>query len=174
MNRIQWHGTRFVEQLGVTGLLAIAMGLFGLVFVFTSWLPARSVLAALQTVKHSESIPAVKRELTPQENLQNFVRHFPMLSQRTSAIQEIMGKAKALDLAVDNVSYKTDRQSGSQLSKTYVDFTVYCTYPEMRTFLNNVLTEMSFVSLDQLTISRDDAATDVIEVRMRLTLHLAA
>jgi len=172
MNRIQWIGLRFTERLGATGLLAIAMGLFCLVFVFASWLPARSVLATLQGVKHNESTPVVKPAPTPEENLQNFVGRFPKLSQRASAIQEIMGKAKALDLAVDNVSYKTDRQSGSQLSKTYVDFTVYCTYPEMRTFLNNVLTDMPFVSLDQLTISRDDVVMDVIEVRMRLTLHL--
>lgn len=174
MNRIQWYGLRFVERLGITGLLAIAVGVFCLIFVFTSLLPAKSLFSTLQAVKQSESMRVVKHELTPEENLQNFVKRFPTLSQRTSAIQDIMGKAKALDMEVDNVSYKTDRQSGSKLSKTYVDFTVYCTYPEMRTFLNSVLADMPFVSLDQLTISRDDVVTDVVEVRMRLTLHLVA
>lgn len=174
MNRIHWHALRLVEKLGTAGLSAIAIGLFCIAFVFISWLPAKNALAELQAVKHNESVQGPKRIASPEEALQSFFEHFPKLSERSSQIQAIMAKAKALDILVDNVSYKTDQPLGSRLSKAHVDFSVYCTYPEMRTFLNDVLTDMPFVSLDQLTINRDDSNTDIIEVRMRLTLHLVA
>ena len=172
MNRIQWHGLRLAERLGAAGLFAVATGLFCLAFVFTLWLPAKSALDELQAVKRNEPQQVVKRAETPDESLQSFFERFPKLSERSSQIQAIMAKAEALDILVDNVSYKTDQSLGSRLSKAHVDFSVYCTYPELRTFLNNVLTDMPFVSLEQLTINRDDSNTDIVEVRMRLTLHL--
>jgi len=174
MHRIQWHGLRLAEQLGVIGLLAITTGLFCLVFVFASWLPTRETLDAVRANQQSQFKQVVKSAATPSDNLQYFVGLLPKLSERATHIQSMMGQAKALNLAVDNVSYKTDHQPDSLLSKTYVDFTVYCTYPEMRTFLNNILTDMPFVSLDQLSINRDDVSSDVVEIRMRLTLHLVA
>lgn len=174
MHRFQWHGLRLAERLGAIGLLAIATELFCLVFVFAAWLPTRATLGEMTTAQHSQSIQVDKPVASPEDNLQHFVGLFPKLSERATHIQAMMRQAKALDLVVDNVSYKTDHQPDSLLSKTYVDFTVYCTYPEMRTFLNNIFVDMPFVSLDQLSINRDDASTDVVEIRMRLTLHLAA
>lgn len=172
INRIQWHGLRLAERLGIIGLLTIAVGLFCLVFIFGSWLPTRAALSTMTITKQGQAIQVAKPVVTPAENLLNFFRIFPKSSERAKHIQTIMSKAKALDLLVDDVSYKTEQHADSRLSKTYVDFSVYCTYPEMRVFLNNIFTDMPFVSLDQLSINRDDASTDLVTIRMRLTLHL--
>lgn len=172
INRIQWHGLRFAERLGIIGLLTIAVTLFCQIFIFASWLPTRAALSAMAITKQSQAMQVAKPVATPAENLQNFFGLFPKISERSKHIQAIMSKAKALDLVADDVSYKTEQHADSRLSKTYVDFSVYCTYPEMRVFLNNILTDMPFVSLDQLSINRDDASTELVTIRMRLTLHL--
>lgn len=174
MKRMQWVGLRLAEKLGAIGLMVIATALICIVFVFFAWLPARESFNALKVVKNHTSEHVAPMVLTPAERLQKFAGLFPKRMERAAQIQSIMSKAKALDLIVDNVSYKTDQQANALLSNTHVDFTINSTYPEMRTFLNSVLTDMPFVSLDQLTISREDIASDVIEVRMRLTLHLVA
>lgn len=174
MNRIQWHFLRIAERLGILGLLTVAMGLFCLVFILASWLPTRTTLNAMVLAKQYNTVQIIKPVESPAENLQRFFGYLPKNSERAKHIQAIMSKAKMLDLVLDDVSYKTEQHTDSPLSKTYIDFTVYSTYPEMRVLLDNILTDMPFVSLDQLSINRDGANTDVVAIRMRLTLHLVA
>jgi hypothetical protein len=148
------------------------VSLFCLVFIFAYWMPTKEVARLAMLTKRDHRLPITKRQATPEENLEIFFASFPKLTERASQIQSIMSQAKALNLLVDDVSYKSDRHPESRLGQTYVDFTLHCRYTEMRAFLNNILTDMPFVSLDQLSMSRDDANTDVINVRMRLALHM--
>lgn len=172
MNRAYWHFLRVTEQLGRLGLFAAAVSLFCILFFFGSWMPTRDALSASLNANMQPPLQVMSAEMRQAQGLEQFLDQFPHSSERSRFIQNLMGKAKALDLLIDNVSYKVERKEGGSFNQTYIDFTIYSSYPQMRTFLDDVMAEMKFISLDQLSINRDDLNSDIVSARMRLTLHM--
>lgn len=172
MNRAYWQFLRVTERLGRLGLAAAAIWIFCILFVFGSWMPTRDALSRVLNVKTQAPLQVASPEMSQAQGLKQFLDHFPHHSERSQYIQQLMGKAKALNLLIDNVSYKAERKEGSPFSQIYIDFTTYSSYLQMRTFLDDVMTEMQFISLDQLSINRDDLNSDIVSARMRLTLHM--
>jgi hypothetical protein len=172
INRLKWYGLRLAERLGLFGLLAAVTSLFCLVFIFSYWMPTREAARLAVLTKRVNHLQVTKRQVTPAENLEKFFGSFPKLKERATQIQLIMNQAKELNLLVDDVSYKSEHHPEKRLGTTYVDFTLHCSYTEMRVFLNDILTDMPFVSLDQLSMSRDDENAKDIIIRMRLALHM--
>ena len=50
---------------------------------------------------------------------------------------------------------------------------VRATYPALRTWLAAVLNHSNAIALDELSLQRANADTDVLEARVRLTLFVA-
>lgn len=170
--QLQWLAWRYSETLGWPGVLALMLAGAGLLFSLLWWLPASAELQRLQ----QQPLPShlVQRDplMNPQQTLQTYIIQFPPLSERSRQIEHLVAIAEAQSIFLEEVSYRMDaRQPG--LSHYRVDFTTAASYAELQAFLSKVLSSMPLMSLESLTLRRDDRDSEQIEARMQFVLHFA-
>jgi hypothetical protein len=175
IHRLQWMTLRFVERLGWIGCLAAALGLFCIIFACFVLLSSQAALSVLEAQKIAPSkVIANKPMPSKMEQLQSFTQQFPPLENRTANVQKIMSLAQSMRLALDEITYKSEQRPDDALTHYHIDFNVMASYPDMRKFLSNVLVTLPNASIDALNISRENATDEVVETRVRLTLHFAS
>jgi hypothetical protein len=175
MHQVKWIVIRFIERLGVAGSLALFLAIFCVGFTSIVLAPTQAALTILNSQKEApiETIKA-KRLPSKAEQLQTFTQQFPPLANRTANVQKIMALAQSMQLALDEISYKSEQRPDDVLTHYHIDFSVLASYPNMRQFLSTLLTALPNASLDAIYISRENTNDEVVATRVRLTLHFAS
>lgn len=175
MHQVKWITMRFIERLGLAGSLALLLAVFCIGFTSFVLTPTQAALAILNSQKSApvETITA-KRLPNKAEQLQAFTQQFPPLANRTANVQKLMALAQSMQLALDEISYKSEQRPDDALTHYHIDFSVMASYPNMRQFLSTVLATLPNTSLDAINISRENTTDEVVATRVRLTLHFAS
>ncbi len=172
ISRITWFGYRFFERLGIAGILGFSTMILSLLFYWLACVPQRAELNELNV---SKVRPMVVTQAPDEEDiLREFVNRFPKSVERASSIQKMMTLAESQGLVLNEVTYKSEHRQDDLLNHYQMDFSMISTYPEARRFLSTLLAQMPNVSLDSLTMTRDDVNHESIETRVRLTLHFSS
>lgn len=176
MQALQWSAYRFVDQLGLLGKLAlVAMGLLVGLFLL-NWLPVRQQLSTLNAEAAQNMISQVlpRKSLDPQAALNAYVAQFPKLTQKNSTLNQWMQIAEQNNLILDSVVYKSvHAEKLSPLQATLVDFSLYASYTDIQQFLNQVMTQMPFVALERLSLTKEAADEEVILAHVQLKFYFA-
>lgn len=171
MMKIKWVIARFIERLGFAGYLVVAAAI-GLCLVYSLvLLPTKQQLLSIPS-SHQSPIQPIQ-QLTPEEELNQFVTQFPKSNQRVNNIQTIINTASEMGLGLDNIAYKTSHTKEELLSHYHIDFILVGRYQDVRQYLATVMTKMPFASLDALHMDRQSVEQDFIRTRVRLTLHFS-
>ena len=175
MHQVKWTAMRFIERLGMAGSLALLLAIFCIGFTSFVIAPTQAALSVLNAQKDTpaETITA-KPPPSKAEQLQAFTQRFPPLSERTANVQKMMALAQSMQLALDEISYKSEQRPDDALTHYHIDFSVMASYPKMRQFLSTVLATLPNTSLDAINISRENTTDEVVATRVRLTLHFAS
>lgn len=172
MSQLKWIVLRFVERLGLVGIIALLLAVFCIVFTSFVLIPSQAALSVLNAQKDMPlEIVASKPLPTKAEQLQAFTQQFPPLANRTANVQKIMAVAESMKLALDEISYKTEQRPDDALTHYHIDFSLVTSYANVRQFLSTVLATLPNASLDAINISRENTADEVVSTRVRLTLH---
>jgi hypothetical protein len=168
--QLQSHIARLFERLSMAVKLAIA--LFGLLLAsyFLLIKPQFFQLQSLTSKNHYNANSQVSA--SPASEVNTYIASFPTTQNRASKINELMQLANSQHLVLDEVKYKNLVDSNGVFNRYQVDFSVFASYPEVHAFLSKLLTEMPYVSLESLNLSRESVVDAQIEARIQLIFYL--
>ena len=162
------HLFRLRDELGITGLAAFLLFAgAGLFFALVLQplkerhrvLEARaSVAAPVQSAQPTEKVGAVYQYLSKDETTTDWL-----------AKLHAIGKATGVEL--QSASYKTHK-AGSRLERYEIVVPLTGSYTQMRDFLKRSLAEIPVLSLDQISLKRENRREGTVQAELRLTLHM--
>lgn len=120
----------------------------------------------------SDRQTAVDPRTVAQQNLANFrgLLGEPSAQERHLAVFFRMAKERELEL--EQGEYRVQADPNAEIQRVQVQFPLKAGYPAMRRYCESVLTELPFVSLDDLSFKRDSVGEEVLEVKLRFSLYL--
>jgi Tfp pilus assembly protein PilO len=167
-------------RLDVPGVTGIGLAVFALAFFMSTVAPAReeagrlrAKLARLQSaaVKVPHDSNATERGIS---QLATFTRNFPTLTEAPGWILKMHQIAARNELTLETGEYRLTGAKDGELARYQITLPLHGGYAQVRTFLEQVLTEIPAAALDEVTIRRESIGSRATETRVRLTLYLAA
>ena len=115
-------------------------------------------LGAVQNVNNAEKVGAVYQYLEKPE-------------ATTDWLAKLYAIGKATGVELQSASYKT-QAAGGRLQRYEIVLPLTGSYTQMRDFLKRSLTEIPVLSLDQITLKRENRREGTVQAELRLTLHM--
>lgn len=173
-----WSLRRQIAAMGWPGVGGMVLIALSLAFAASAILPLetriRELKADVELLRAKlQAAPATAASAGSGDPLANFYAFFPPLGSTPEWLQRIFGLAEAQGLRLEAGEYKLRREKDFKLARYELTLPVRGSYPQIREFVSQVLTEVPASSLDELSLRREDPASSSVEARIRLTLHLA-
>jgi hypothetical protein len=164
-----WHRAR--HELGMTGVVAIALFLAAGAFMALVLQPLKDKnrvlearagigrdLGAVSNANAADKIGAVYQYLEKPE-------------QTTDWLAKLYAIGKATGVELQSASYKT-QAGGGRLQRYEIVLPLTGSYTQMRDFLKRSLAEIPVLSLDQISLKRENRREGTVQAELRLTLHM--
>jgi hypothetical protein len=129
---------------------------------------ARVTSAAMDSPNDSD---ATARGLS---QLAMFTRNFPTVGEAPGWILRLHQIAAHNDLALDSGDYRLTNARDGGLARYQITLPLRGGYAQVRSFLDQVLTQIPAAALEEVSIRRDSVGARATETRVRLTLYLAS
>ena len=165
------HLYRLRDELGITGLAALL--LFAAAGVF--------LVSVLQPLKERsrilESRAGTVRDLAPgqagnaSEKIGALYQYLDKPETTTDWLAKLYAIGKATGVELQSASYKT-QSAGGRLERYEIVVPLTGSYTQMRDFLKRSLAEIPVLSLDQISLKRENRREGTVQAELRLTLHL--
>ena len=104
----------------------------------------------------------------------SFYANLPAAPSALKAVEGIHRAAATHQVRLATGEYRLARDSSPQLQRYQVTLPARATYPQVRSWIAELMNEVPYAALDELSFRRDDASSDAVEVRLRMTLFLKA
>lgn len=170
-----------VERLGTSGVIGIGLIVFAAAFHMSANLPTEAKITKLRTTaatlqKKLQSSGSIARDtkLVGSDQLAAFYAFFPRSDSTADWLARINEAARASNVTLQSGEYKYERRSEQKLARYQITLPMVGTYGQMREFIGTVLSQVPAASLDEVTLRRDNVASQRIEARVRFTLYLSS
>jgi hypothetical protein len=165
---------RALRRLGPAGLIGVALLLPALVIALA--MPRldqradelRSALAAKADTM-IRMAPPTRRDISTGEQVLEYVAGFPPLTQSSADLDKVFETAKRRNLALPKGEYQLKAEPNSPLVTYTATFPVRNEYAALKDFTADVLTALPHASMDELRMTRPDAASGVLDAVVRFT-----
>jgi len=168
--RISERLYRVRDDLGATGMAAIVLFVAAALFM--------SVV--LQPLKDKNRVLAAKAEMVDQrapplantgEKLAAVYDYLRKPEQTTDWLAKLYAIGRATGVELAQANYKTQSASG-KLERYEIVVPLAGSYTQMREFLKRALAEIPVLSLDQISLKRENRRDGTVQAELRLTLHM--
>lgn len=178
MNGVLWTVRRQISTIGWPGVGGAVLIALALAFAASALIPLeariREVKADVEQLRaRLQAAPTGAGATASGDPLTNFYAFFPPLGSTPEWLQRIFGLAEAQGLRLEAGEYKLKRDRDFKLVRYELTLPVRGSYPQIREFVSQVLTEVPASSLDEITLRREDSGSSTVEARIRITLHLS-
>ena len=159
------------EELGVTGVAGIALFVAAALFMAFVLQPLKAKnrvlearagigrdLGAVQNANAADKVGAVYQYLEKPE-------------ATTDWLAKLYAIGKATGVELQSASYKT-QAAGGRLQRYEIVLPLTGSYTQMRDFLKRSLAEIPVLSLDQISLKRENRREGTVQAELRLTLHM--
>jgi Tfp pilus assembly protein PilO len=170
------HGRR---QAGTTGLAGLALILFAALFYWMLVPSAQARLAELRqaTATLHERLQRAAGSFddaasTPEEQLGNFYGAFPAIETAPDLLGKIYRAAERRGLTLMQGEYRAKPERSGLLTRYQIMLPVSGPYLQVREFLAEVLRQIPFIALDNVSFQREKIGETIVEARINLTLYL--
>ena len=120
--------------------------------------------------QHKLTGPAERQN--PRLQLVRFYESFPAGTSAPNWLGRIHAAAEANHLELIQGDYRIISKGHEQLAQYQITLPLKGSYPNIRGFMNAVLSELPSVSLDNVAFERQKIGESSVEVTVRLTLYL--
>ena len=159
------------EELGMTGVAAIVLFLGAALFMGLVLQPLKEKnrvlearagigrdLGAVHNANAADQIGAVYQYLEKPE-------------ATTDWLAKLYAIGRATGVELQSATYKT-QNAGGRLQRYEIVLPLTGSYTQMRDFLKRSLAEIPVLSLDQITLKRENRREGTVQAELRLTLHM--
>jgi Tfp pilus assembly protein PilO len=180
LKEARWHMRRWLGRmtwpwLAAGGLLAFAAG-----FYLSMVAPARNEVGAMnhrllelqEEARMAEHANSKLAKLATPAQLAAFYKFFPSERSIPDWVEKIAAAAARNKLVLRQGEYQVLRDKTSKLLLYQVTLPVKGSYPNLRGFIDDVLTEVPIASLDNVKFERQKIGDEALVSTVILTLHL--
>jgi len=164
------HLYRLRDELGAMGIAAIGLFFAAALFVAFVLQPLkeknRSLAARAETL--SGAAPSAG---SPNEKLAAVYQYLAKPEATTDWLAKLYAIGRATGVELQSASYKTQGAAG-RLERYEITIPVTARYTQMREFLKRALAEIPVLSLDQISLKRENRRDGTVQAELRLTLHM--
>jgi hypothetical protein len=170
MKAVEWWLRHLAARLGGVGMLALfliagsALAYLGLV---------RPDALRLRTLETREAALQARLGQTEQKVPDNFRPALPELPGENAwpaALGQIVLAAERQGLSLAQGEYRLTPDKSGKILRYQISLPLQGTYPQLRAFLDTVLTEVPGATLDEVGFRRDSIDTPQVEARVTLSL----
>lgn len=174
-----WRGQarRWLRWLSWPLLATLSVAIFTTGFYLTTVRPAQYELNALQ--RNLTELRAQRRLIaeksarqSPRLQLVGFYQTFPAAASAPDLLERIYAAALANHLELSKGDYRITRNGQAQLDQYQLTLPLNGRYPDIRGFLDEVLSTLPTASLDHVAFERQKIGETAVQVTVRLTLYL--
>jgi Tfp pilus assembly protein PilO len=162
---------RLRDEFGTTGLAALVL------FVAAGAFLALVLQPMKQKNRVLEARAGISRDLGAVENVNAAEKVASVYEylEKPEAITDWLAKlyaiGKATGVELQSANYKT-QSAGGRLQRYEIVLPLTGSYAQMRDFLKRSLAEIPVLSLDQITLKRENRREGQVQAELRLTLHM--
>ena len=162
---------RLRHELGAPGMAAMLLFAAAAVFMTLVLQPLKEKnrvlearagigrdLGAVQNVNNAEKVGAVYQYLEKPE-------------ATTDWLAKLYAIGRATGVELQSATYKT-QNAGGRLQRYEIVLPLTGSYTQMRDFLKRSLAEIPVLSLDQISLKRENRREGTVQEELRLTLHM--
>lgn len=165
---------RVFRRLGPPGLIALALLVPAVLIAVSMPRLNREAdeLRATLAVKADAMLrmaPPARREMSTGEQVLDFVSGFPPLTQSSADLDKVFDTAKRRNISLPKGEYLLKVEPNSPLVTYTATFPVRNDYGSLKDFTADVLTALPHASMDELRMTRTDAASSVLDAVVRFT-----
>ena len=165
-----------LRQLGWQGWLGILLLSLSLVTIVLVTIPKTQnlqqltddIVALKANPNHGLTTPKLDTQF---DKVKKFYTLLPRQLDANQKVAEILHAANKAGLIANKVEYATQLAS-SPLMQYQIKLPVQGSYIQVRQFINHVLNTLPAVALNDISLKREDIATDLVDVRLQFTLYL--
>jgi len=168
---VKRHLYRLRHELGASGLAAVV--LFAAAALFMSFV--------LQPLKEKnrvlEARAGIGRDLgavasvNATEKLGALYQYLEKPEATTDWLAKLYAIGKATGVELQQANYKS-QNAGGRLQRYEIVLPLTGSYTQMREFLKRSLAEIPVLSLDQVSLKRENRREGTVQAEVRLTLHM--
>lgn len=169
-----------LQQLGWPGALGVLLLMLAATWATLVWLPQQQALQALeQQVQRGQAYAArieQGSELPPEvpgRQLADFHRTLPAQLDATATIKRIYATAQREQITLARGEYALGVDPKTRLGRYQILLPVSGSYPQLRRFLDSVLTEVPALVLEDVELQRKTIGETQLQGRLRMTLYLS-
>ncbi len=160
------------HELGMTGLVALALFGAAALFFFLAVQPLESRNALLESeVAQAERHAPGGRSPGAGARLATFYRYFETGEAATDWLARLNAIAASSGVQIRAADYRMQK-TGTRLERYEIVLPLTGSYPQIRAFLAAALAEIPVLSLDQVIIKKERAQGGAVQAEAKLTLHL--
>jgi Tfp pilus assembly protein PilO len=177
VTRLRWMTRHILAYLGWQGVAGIGLALGALLSFAAVVAPMEASLNQIRSQaalprKASDKAAQSLQAADPATQLNALYNAFPADDALPGLLAKLHEIAKAHGLALQQADYRGADERGRQIGQYRISVPSTTTYPQLKSFLADVLATLPNLSLDQLSLQRRAPAEEKIEVQMQFTLYL--
>jgi hypothetical protein len=167
MKQVKTLLLRLRAELGPVGMAAIGMLAAAAVFFVLVLQPLEERSNAVQA-----RIPAGVTHAAPNgEKVATVYSYLKKPEETTDWLAKLYAIASATGVNLSSATYRTQSAAAGPLERTEIVLPLTGSYGQMRDFLKRSLAEIPVMSLDQVSLKRDNRRDGTLQAEVRLTLH---
>jgi hypothetical protein len=161
---------RLRDELGATGLAALVLFIAAGAFMALVLQPMKRdnrVLEARAGISHDL---ATVQNVNAAEKVASVYEYLEKPEGTTDWLAKLYAIGKASGVELQSASYKT--QNAGRLQRYEIVLPLNGSYAQMRDFLKRSLAEIPVLSLDQISLKRENRREGAVQAELHLTLHM--
>ena len=166
----------FWQTLGWKGLAGLVLIIGSLSYLIIVAVPKAQQLQRLQmemtTVKaNPKQSDSNRNNSAPSDIARTFYDVLPTQTEASSKISAILRVATDNGLVINKVEYEQPL-SVLPLIQYQIKLPLTGSYMQIRQFINQVLNTLPSIALNDISLKREDIATDLVDAQIQFTLYL--
>ncbi|VVC83098.1 hypothetical protein [Sideroxydans sp. CL21] len=180
MNRFLWITSRWVKNLGLTGMAGMALVAFSLAGYLSMILLEHSKLEQLTQDVAEERKRLEMARLNPEEDtysaggqLHAFYEFFPVRQKAPNLFKAIYSAAHDESISLSQGEYKYSLGKSGRMGIYEVNLPVQGSYIQIRKFIVKVLNSVPSAALEEVSFRREAVGKGDLEAKIRFSIYLS-
>jgi Tfp pilus assembly protein PilO len=172
------HLYRLRHNLGFAGLAGLAVAAGGLALYLLAVLPAErraqsSAEQLLHLRMHSETAVAELSRIGDDAALGEFYGQFPVMQDLPEMLKTLHALAQKHGITLDSGDFKFGNIEGDKLLRYEITLPVKCSYPNMRSFVEEAAHKLPTMGLSEINLKREAVGDNMVQAKLDFVLYLS-
>ena len=162
---------RLRDEIGMAGVAALALLVAAGAFMALVLQPMKAENRVLEARAGISRDLATVSGVNAAEKVASVYEYLEKPEGTTDWLAKLYAIGRATGVELKSATYKTQNAAG-RLSRYEIVLPLAGSYTQMREFLKRSLAEIPVLSLDQITLKRENRREGAVQAELHLTLHM--